>query len=70
MAHVNWTWCVQCQTSDGCLDALALELEYGWGEEVLMQAVGVTLGMDYVDLSLATIDPGVLRRFPLRLIHR
>ena len=41
----------QCQTSDGCLDALALELEYGSAEE-LMRAVGETLGMETVDLSL------------------
>ncbi len=59
----------QCLASDGCLDALALELEYASAED-LMRAVGETLGMDYVDLSMATIDPNVLRRFPLRLIHR
>jgi len=59
----------QCLAGDGCLDALTLELEYASAED-LMRAVGVALGMDYVDLSMATIDPGVLRRFPLRLVHR
>ena len=59
----------QCQATDGCLDALALELEYASTED-LMRAVAETLGMDYVDLSMATIDSSVLRRFPLRLIHR
>jgi general secretion pathway protein E len=59
----------QCLATDGCLDALALELEYASAED-LMRAVGETLGMDYVDLSMATIDSSVLRRFPLRLIHR
>lgn len=59
----------QCQATDGCLDALALELEYASAED-LMRAVGETLGMDYVDLSMSSIDAGVLRRFPLRLIHR
>ncbi len=59
----------QCLASDGCLDALTLELEYASAED-LMRAVGVALGMDYIDLSMATIDPNVLRRFPLRLIHR
>jgi len=59
----------QCLAGDGCLDALTLELEYASAED-LMRAVGVALGMDYVDLSMATIDPSVLRRFPLRLIHR
>jgi general secretion pathway protein E/type IV pilus assembly protein PilB len=59
----------QCLASDGCLDALTLELEYASAED-LMRAVGAVLGMDYVDLSMASIEPDVLRRFPLRLIHR
>ncbi len=59
----------ECLATDGCLDAVALELEYA-STEALMRAVGETLGLETVDLSSATVDASVLRRFPLRLIHR
>jgi len=59
----------QCLASDGCLDALTLELEYASTED-LMRAVGQALGMEFVDLSIASVDSAVLRCFPLRLVHR
>ncbi len=59
----------QCFANDGCLDSVTLELGYSSADE-LMRAVGDALGMEYADLSMVTVDATILRRFPLRLIHR
>ncbi|MCS7237647.1 MAG: ATPase, T2SS/T4P/T4SS family [Thermoguttaceae bacterium] len=39
-------------------------------EEALLRALGEEVGLQYVDLSEVEIDLSLLKRFPLRLIHR
>jgi type II secretion system protein E len=39
-------------------------------EEDMLRALGEEVGLDYIDLSEVQIDLSLLKRFPLRLIHR
>ena len=59
----------QAQAARGRLDRVAEELGFASEEEVL-QAVGESLGLDYVDLQATSIDLSLLREFPIKLIHR
>ncbi len=59
----------EAQAQDGGLHQVARELGFD-DEESALRAVGQALGMDMVDLTKITTDPGVLRRFPIKLIHR
>jgi len=59
----------EAQARDGGLHLVAGELGFDSEEEAL-QAVGQALGMEMVDLTKTTTDPEVLRRFPIKLIHR
>ena len=59
----------EAQAQDGGLQRVATELGFDT-EESALRAVGQALGMDMVDLTKTTTDPEVLRRFPVKLIHR
>ncbi len=39
-------------------------------EEVILRALGEEVGLQYIDLSETQVDVSLLKRFPLRLIHR
>ena len=39
-------------------------------EEEALQAVAAALGLEFVELSSTKPDLGLLRRFPIKLIHR
>jgi general secretion pathway protein E/type IV pilus assembly protein PilB len=48
---------------------MAVELGY-LKQETALQAIGESIGVDYVDLRTADIDLGLLDNFPTRLIYR
>lgn len=54
---------------DGRLDIVAAEMGFDTEVEALT-AVAHALGMEMIDLAQFRIDPGLLREFPLKLIHR
>ena len=39
-------------------------------EEQALRAVGAALGLEFVDLTSTKLDLGLLRKFPIKLIHR
>jgi general secretion pathway protein E/type IV pilus assembly protein PilB len=51
------------------LDAIALELGYRDTDE-LLKAVGMALGVTYLDLTQTRVDTSLLEYFPIKLIHR
>jgi general secretion pathway protein E/type IV pilus assembly protein PilB len=56
--------------SDGCrLDQVLVRLGLV-REEDLLRALGEEVGLQYVDLSEVQVDLSLLKRFPLRIIHR
>jgi len=59
----------QAQAADGRLAKAAAELGFA-GEEELLKAVADAMGLDYIDLTKTEIDLGLLKQFPLKLIHR
>ncbi len=59
----------EAQENDGHLGRIAPELGCATEEEAL-QAVGRALGLGSVDLTTVEIDPRVLEKFPVKLIHR
>ncbi len=57
------------QSNGGRLDLALVEL--GWlAEEDSLRALGDELGMDYVDLKDAEVDPELLKKFPTSAIFR
>jgi len=59
----------QAQEADGRLDRIASDLGFP-NEEDALSAVGLAMGMEFVDLSAAKIDLSVLKAFPIKFIHR
>jgi len=59
----------EAQVQDGGLQQVARELGFD-SEEAALEAVGQALGMEMVDLTKVKTDLEVLRRFPIKLIHR
>jgi general secretion pathway protein E/type IV pilus assembly protein PilB len=59
----------QAQSTRGRLDQVAAELGLA-NEEEALKAVAAALGLEFVDLSSTKPDLGLLRRFPIKLIHR
>ncbi len=59
----------EAQARDGSLQLVARELGFD-DEDTVLAAVGQSLGMDMIDLTKITPDLEVLRRFPIKLIHR
>ncbi|MCX7427876.1 MAG: ATPase, T2SS/T4P/T4SS family [Planctomycetia bacterium] len=57
------------QAADGHLALVASDLGCETEEEALA-AVGEVLGLEVVDLSTVEVDLGLLKDFPLKLIHR
>jgi general secretion pathway protein E/type IV pilus assembly protein PilB len=55
--------------ADGSLERVASELGCASEEEALAR-VGEALGFDFVDLSTVSLDLGLLKSFPLKVIHR
>ena len=52
-------------------DQIDMAVELGYLEqETALQAIGDSIGVDYVDLRTADIDLGLLEDFPTRLIYR
>jgi general secretion pathway protein E len=52
-------------------DQIDMAVELGYLEqETALQAIGESIGVDYVDLRTADIDLGLLEDFPTRLIYR
>ena len=52
-------------------DQIDMAVELGYLEqETALQAIGDSIGVDYVDLRTADIDLGLLEGFPTRLIYR
>jgi general secretion pathway protein E/type IV pilus assembly protein PilB len=59
----------QAQSARGRLDQVAAELGAA-DEEQALRAVGAALGLEFVDLTSTKLDLGLLRKFPIKLIHR
>ena len=59
----------EAQNSHGSLDKVAVTLGFPT-EELAVQSVAATLGLDFVDLSTVEPDLSLLRGFPVKLIHR
>jgi general secretion pathway protein E/type IV pilus assembly protein PilB len=59
----------QAQSTRGRLDQVAAELGAA-NEEESLKAVAASLGLEFVELTSTKIDLGLLRRFPIKLIHR
>jgi general secretion pathway protein E/type IV pilus assembly protein PilB len=59
----------QAQSTRGRLDQVAAELGVA-NEEESLKAVAASLGLEFVELTSTKIDLGLLRRFPIKLIHR
>lgn len=59
----------QSLESDSGLAPLALDLGLE-SEEVVMKAIGRSMGMDYVDLASMEIESRALEGFPPKLVHR
>ena len=59
----------EAQARDGSLQLVARELGFD-DEDSTLAAVGQSLGMDMIDLTKISPDLEVLRRFPIKLIHR
>ena len=52
-------------------DQSDMAVELGYLEQAAaLQAIGDSIGVDYVDLRTADIDLGLLEDFPTRLIYR
>jgi general secretion pathway protein E/type IV pilus assembly protein PilB len=59
----------QAQSTRGRLDQVAAELGTA-NEEESLKAVAAALGLEFVELGGTKIDLGLLRGFPIKLIHR
>ena len=59
----------QAQGEGQRLDEVAVEMGL-ITEEAALTALGAEMGLDYVDLSDAHVDLGLLKQFPTRLIYR
>ena len=59
----------EAQNSHGSLDKVVVTLGFPT-EELAVQSVAATLGLDFVDLSTVEPDLSLLRGFPVKLIHR
>src|SRR5262245_30272820 len=59
----------EAQASQRSLSKVAGTLGFA-SEEEAVRAVATTLGLDFVDLSLADPDLSLLKQFPAKLIHR
>ena len=59
----------EAQNSHGSLDKVAVTLGFPT-EELAVQSVAATLGLDFVDLATVEPDLSLLRGFPVKLIHR
>ena len=59
----------QAQGEGQRLDEVAVEMGLV-SEEAALTALGAEMGLDYVDLSAATVDLELLKQFPTRLIYR
>ncbi len=59
------------QNSEGRLSQVAAELGFATEtEEDALRAVAETMGLQVIDLNNVRVDLSLLKRFPLRLIHR
>ena len=59
----------QARAVDGRFDAVATELGFS-SDEALLRAIGESMHLEFVDLAATPIDLGVLKGFPIKLIHR
>lgn len=59
----------EAQVTHGSLDKVAVSLGFA-NEEMAVQSVAATLGLDFVDLSALEPDLSLLQKFPVKLIHK
>lgn len=57
------------QVTHGSLDKVAASLGFA-NEELAVQSVAATLGIDFVDLANLEPDLSLLQKFPVKLIHK